>query len=54
MLSSASFLKTKVAEAVGIPMHKVVSRVRRLGGGFGGKIRKSPFYAAICAVAAKK
>ncbi|XP_038045060.1 xanthine dehydrogenase/oxidase-like [Patiria miniata] len=49
-----SRIQTMVARALGVAKHRVVSRVKRLGGGFGGKITKSSVYAAICAVAANK
>lgn len=28
---------------LGVPMHKIVSRVKRIGGGFGGKETRSAF-----------
>ena len=38
-----------VAEALGIPAHKVVARTKRLGGGFGGKeTRALPLTGAAC------
>ena len=43
-----------VAKALGVPNNKVVSRVKRLGGGFGGKSTISSIHAAMCSVAAKK
>ncbi|XP_022080496.1 xanthine dehydrogenase/oxidase-like isoform X2 [Acanthaster planci] len=49
-----SRVQTMVARALGVAKHRVVCRVKRLGGGFGGKITKSSVYAAICAVAANK
>ncbi|CAI7830428.1 unnamed protein product [Closterium sp. NIES-53] len=41
-----------VASALGIPMHRVVSRVKRLGGGFGGKETRSVLVAAAACVPA--
>lgn len=38
----------------GVQANKIVTRVKRLGGGFGGKETRSIPLAAICAVAAKK
>lgn len=46
--------QTFVAQVLGVPAHKVVTKVRRLGGGFGGKESRSIQISAICAVAAKK
>lgn len=43
-----------VAQVTGVDANKVVSRVKRLGGGFGGKETRSVQLAGICAVAAKK
>jgi xanthine dehydrogenase/oxidase len=43
-----------VASALGIPQNRVTCRVRRLGGGFGGKETRSICLAAQMAVAAKK
>ena len=38
-----------VAEALGLPAHKVVARTKRLGGGFGGKeTRALPLTGAAC------
>ncbi|MWV17848.1 xanthine dehydrogenase molybdopterin binding subunit [Pseudomonas sp. L-22-4S-12] len=41
-----------VAEVLGIPMHKVVVDMRRMGGGFGGKETQSAGPACLCAVVA--
>ncbi|KAI1937587.1 hypothetical protein LOZ58_000276 [Ophidiomyces ophidiicola] len=46
--------QTYVAKVTGVAANKVVSRVKRLGGGFGGKETRSVQLACICAVAAKK
>ncbi|XP_022094633.1 xanthine dehydrogenase/oxidase-like [Acanthaster planci] len=43
-----------VAMALGVPNNKVVSRVKRIGGAFGGKASRSGLLAAMCAVAANK
>ena len=43
-----------VAAVTGVQSNKIVSKVKRLGGGFGGKETRSVQLAAICAVAAKK
>ena len=41
-----------VAEVLGIPMHKVVVDMRRMGGGFGGKETQAAGPACLCAVVA--
>jgi xanthine dehydrogenase/oxidase len=43
-----------VAQVTGVAANKIVSKVKRLGGGFGGKETRSIQLAGICAVAAKK
>ncbi|WEW60811.1 xanthine dehydrogenase [Emydomyces testavorans] len=43
-----------IANVTGVAANKIVSRVKRLGGGFGGKETRSVQLAGICAVAAKK
>lgn len=43
-----------VAQVTGVAENKVVARVKRLGGGFGGKESRSVQLAGICAVAAAK
>lgn len=43
-----------VARVLGVPSHKVVCRVKRIGGGFGGKETRSVLVTAAAAVAAKK
>ncbi|RDW60482.1 putative xanthine dehydrogenase HxA [Aspergillus mulundensis] len=43
-----------VAQVTGVAANKVVSRVKRLGGGFGGKETRSVQLAGICATAAAK
>ncbi|EQC41233.1 hypothetical protein SDRG_01208 [Saprolegnia diclina VS20] len=42
-----------VAACLGVPAHKIVSSVKRMGGGFGGKETRSVFVACAAAVAAK-
>ncbi len=42
-----------VAEVIGVPMHKVVIDMRRMGGGFGGKETQAAGPACLCAVFAK-
>ncbi|PWA82587.1 xanthine dehydrogenase [Artemisia annua] len=41
-----------VAHVLGLPMSKVVCKVKRVGGGFGGKETRSAFLAAVAAVPA--
>ncbi|KAK5029883.1 hypothetical protein LTS07_005607 [Exophiala sideris] len=43
-----------VAKAIGVQNNKIVSKVKRLGGGFGGKETRSIQLSTICAVAARK
>ncbi|RMZ76998.1 hypothetical protein DV738_g4616, partial [Chaetothyriales sp. CBS 135597] len=43
-----------VAQATGVQSNKIVAKVKRLGGGFGGKETRSVQLSTICAVAAKK
>ncbi|CAG8744209.1 11711_t:CDS:2, partial [Cetraspora pellucida] len=49
---NVSGTQNKVAESLGIPANKVVSRVKRVGGAFGGKETKSLFLAMALAVGA--
>ncbi|PYH34622.1 putative xanthine dehydrogenase HxA [Aspergillus neoniger CBS 115656] len=46
--------QTYVAQVTGVAANKIVSRVKRLGGGFGGKETRSVQLAGICATAAAK
>ncbi|EED24430.1 xanthine dehydrogenase HxA, putative [Talaromyces stipitatus ATCC 10500] len=46
--------QTYVAQVTGVAANKVVTRVKRLGGGFGGKETRSIQLAGICAAAADK
>jgi xanthine dehydrogenase/oxidase len=41
-----------IAHCLGIPMHRIVVKTKRLGGGFGGKETRSAFINAAAAVAA--
>ncbi|KAK5175028.1 uncharacterized protein LTR77_000164 [Saxophila tyrrhenica] len=43
-----------VAQVTGVAANKIVTRVKRLGGGFGGKETRSVQLAGICATAANK
>ena len=47
-------IQHKVAGALGLPYSMVVSRVRRMGGGFGGKESQGNALAVACAVAAHR
>ncbi len=49
-----SEIQTIVAEAVGVPRHRVTVESPRMGGGFGGKETQANAVAALCAVAAWK
>jgi len=55
LTSTQAVMKTQasVAHICGVPMHKVVARCKRMGGGFGGKEARSVFASCACAVAAK-
>src|SRR2546423_9304618 len=46
--------QTYVAQVCNVAANKVVSKVKRLGGGFGGKETRSIQLSGICALAAKK
>ncbi|XP_038073117.1 xanthine dehydrogenase/oxidase-like [Patiria miniata] len=46
--------QSMVAEALGIPRNRVVCRIKRMGGAFGGKCTRPGILAAVCAVAANK
>lgn len=43
-----------ISQVTGVAANKIVSKVKRLGGGFGGKETRSIQLAGICAAAAKK
>ncbi|XP_006812474.1 xanthine dehydrogenase/oxidase-like [Saccoglossus kowalevskii] len=51
---SLTSLQVNVAAALGIPVNKVTCKIRRVGGGFGGKDTSTVNFAMACAVAAKK
>jgi xanthine dehydrogenase/oxidase len=51
---SPTEVQKEVAEALGIPANRVVCKVKRLGGGFGGKETRATFVAVVAAAAAKK
>lgn len=43
-----------ISHVLNVPMHKVVAKTKRIGGGFGGKETRSVHYIALASVAAKK
>ncbi|KAL0246258.1 hypothetical protein GEMRC1_007470 [Eukaryota sp. GEM-RC1] len=47
-------VQADVAKVLGIPMHRIMVKVHRLGGGFGGKQDRPSFIACAAAVAAHK
>ncbi|KAI1884851.1 hypothetical protein AGOR_G00214090 [Albula goreensis] len=49
-----TYAQESVAETLGIPSNRVSCHVKRMGGGFGGKVTKSAILASITAVAAWK
>ncbi|XP_034034746.1 xanthine dehydrogenase/oxidase [Thalassophryne amazonica] len=51
---SASKTQFLVAKALGVPANRVVVRVKRMGGGFGGKESRSMILSTVVAVAANK
>ncbi|KAI4895470.1 hypothetical protein NFI96_023969, partial [Prochilodus magdalenae] len=51
---SASKTQALVAKALGVPSSHVVCRVKRMGGGFGGKESRSTVLSTVVAVAAHK
>ena len=44
----------KVAIALGVPANRIISRVKRLGGGFGGKISHAVLKLLPAVIAANK
>ncbi|KAI9843062.1 MAG: hypothetical protein M1838_002879 [Thelocarpon superellum] len=46
--------QTFIAKVCNVPANKIVAKVKRLGGGFGGKETRSVQLAGICATAARK
>ncbi|XP_034409309.1 xanthine dehydrogenase/oxidase isoform X5 [Cyclopterus lumpus] len=51
---SASKTQVLVAKALGVPANRVVVRVKRMGGGFGGKETRTTVLSTVVAVAANK
>ncbi|XP_049426562.1 xanthine dehydrogenase/oxidase [Epinephelus fuscoguttatus] len=51
---AASKTQSLVAQALGVPSNKVVVRVKRMGGGFGGKESRTTILSTVVAVAANK
>ncbi|KAL4623910.1 xanthine dehydrogenase/oxidase isoform X1 [Arapaima gigas] len=51
---SASKTQMLVAKALGVPANRIVCRVKRMGGGFGGKESRSMALSTVVAVAAQK
>lgn len=49
-----SEVQAKVAEVLGIPSHRVVVEVKRMGGGFGGKETQGAIFASLAALGALK
>ncbi|CAJ0935919.1 unnamed protein product, partial [Mesorhabditis belari] len=47
-------VQTEIGKCLSIPRHKIVVKVKRIGGGFGGKETASPLIAVPCALAAMK
>lgn len=50
----AAWFQALVAKALGVPASHVVCRVKRMGGGFGGKESRSTILSTVVAVAAQK
>ncbi|GMM27967.1 hypothetical protein DAMA08_006830 [Martiniozyma asiatica (nom. inval.)] len=42
------------AQVTGVHAHRVIAKVKRLGGGFGGKESRAALWSSLCAIAAKK
>ncbi|XP_028826748.1 xanthine dehydrogenase/oxidase isoform X2 [Denticeps clupeoides] len=51
---TASKTQALVAKALGVPANRIVCRVKRMGGGFGGKESRSIILSTVVAVAASK
>ncbi|XP_072235326.1 xanthine dehydrogenase/oxidase-like [Leuresthes tenuis] len=51
---STTDTQSQVARALGVPANRVVVRVKRMGGGFGGKESRSTLLSTVVAVAANK
>ncbi|XP_043916138.1 xanthine dehydrogenase/oxidase-like [Protopterus annectens] len=50
----AAGTQTLVAKALGVPANRIICRVKRIGGGFGGKESRSTLLSTVVAVAAHK
>lgn len=48
------YFQALVAKALGVPASRIVCRVKRMGGGFGGKESRSTMLSTAVAVAAQK
>nr|XP_014352837.1 PREDICTED: xanthine dehydrogenase/oxidase [Latimeria chalumnae] len=55
-VSTQDVTKTQslVAKALGVPFNRIVCRVKRMGGGFGGKESRSTVLSTVVAVAAHR
>ncbi|XP_078068351.1 xanthine dehydrogenase/oxidase [Mustelus asterias] len=51
---SPTQMQTLIAKALGVPANRIVCRVKRIGGGFGGKESRSSLLCTVVAVAAQK
>lgn len=51
---NVSLFQCLVAKVLGVPNNRVVVRVKRMGGGFGGKESRSTVLSTVVAVAADK
>ncbi|NP_001295923.1 uncharacterized protein LOC100929481 [Sarcophilus harrisii] len=49
-----SYVQKTVSSTLSIPINRITCHVKRVGGGFGGKVSKPAVYGAITAVAANK
>ena len=54
LVTNHGFRQSYVSQVTGVQANKIVSKVKRLGGGFGGKETRSIQLSGICATAAKK
>lgn len=53
-LTDAVYRQSYISQVTGVQANKIVSKVKRLGGGFGGKETRSIQLSGICATAANK
>ena len=53
-MANSLYRQAYVSQVTGVQANKIVSKVKRLGGGFGGKETRSIQLSGICAIAAKK